>query len=318
MQMNTFFRSSRYIFNEITALFDFLWPTAAAMWNLRWQVNGYLQVRPDASDRELLNRFTMGSNIHGANLKHACVNLTWEEQQKKFAKFLLVNIISLYESYLSLVIQELDLSLSNKKKKDIKANLQFPTSENEGVWNAIKDITTPESDLMKIGFYPILLKNKRNYKSNLDNLMICYRYFKECRNSFAHAGSIADDKVLDAYSNFNVIATKVNLGVSEVPEYFPVVAGQPVHISLRGVVGLCDIILKIIVTLDAEFSRSKYTEIVFKKYWNEINGRKYTLKTSDKNKRERQIEKLINKLGLPTPESIDGFEFFLRDNGMVG
>ena len=274
--MKTFFRSSRYIFNEITTLFDFLWPTAAAMWNLRWQVNGYLQVRPDASDRELLNRFTMGSNIHGANLKRACVELTWEKQQENFAKFLLVNIIALYESYLCSLLKE--LSCSNVKEEDIEKKLHFPTSvkngKKTGVWNAIEIITTPQSQLITNGFYLKLSENKKNRKSELDSLMKCYRYFKECRNSIIHKRSIVDQKTYDAYLEFDSIATKDKLGTLEVPDYPIIIKGDAVQVSLRGVVGLCDIILKIIITLDAELSRSKYAEIVFKKYWNEINGKK--------------------------------------------
>src|SRR4051794_1493616 len=33
-----FFKYSRSTFGQISELFDFIWPTAAALWNLRWQV----------------------------------------------------------------------------------------------------------------------------------------------------------------------------------------------------------------------------------------------------------------------------------------
>lgn len=315
-----FFRESSEVFNEVTAIFDFLWPTAAAMWNLRWQVGGYLSSCPNASIHEISSRFITGSNIHGANLKRACIELTWEQQQENFAKFLLVNIFALYESYIHSLVKE--LLPSNSKTKEIEKQLQLPTIYTDGgktgIWNAIEEITTPESCLMKNGFYLKLLENKKNRKRELDNMMKCYRYFKECRNALIHNGSVAKKITCDKYLEFKSIATKDSLGVSEVPEYFPIVIGEPVRVSLRGVIGLCDIILKIIVTLDAELSRSQYAELVFKKYWEEINKKQYTLKTSDINKRSRQIERLINKIGLPTPISTDGFEEFFRRNALVG
>jgi hypothetical protein len=37
-----FFRSSRAAYQQVAELFDFVWPTAAALWNLRWQVRDLL------------------------------------------------------------------------------------------------------------------------------------------------------------------------------------------------------------------------------------------------------------------------------------
>jgi hypothetical protein len=38
-----FFPSTESATDQITELFGFVWPTAAALWNLRWQVKGFLQ-----------------------------------------------------------------------------------------------------------------------------------------------------------------------------------------------------------------------------------------------------------------------------------
>lgn len=94
MAKHLFFETSRQTSKQVTEIFDFLWPTAAAMWNLRWQVEGYLRIRPDATVGELENRFVLGSSIHGANIRKACSELSWDEQQEEFAKFLLINILS--------------------------------------------------------------------------------------------------------------------------------------------------------------------------------------------------------------------------------
>jgi hypothetical protein len=316
MKNHLFFRSSRETFNEVTSLFDFLWPTAAAMWNLRWQVDGYLRIRPQATVHELSNRFVVGSAIHGANLKRACVDLTWEQQQEQFAKFLLINIFALHESSLKRVLEDL-----GNDSKDLEKQLQFPTSTDafgrkKGIWGAIDTLTLPESTMLKNGFYAKLSGHNRNSKQILDNLMKCYRYFKECRNSLAHNGSTANRNAADAYTAFAAVATNADLGVSEVPQHIPVIEGAPVRLMLRGVVGFCDVILKIIVTLDAELSRSKSAEQIFKEYWLEKHQTRHTLK-SDPVKRSNQIKQLIARMNLPTPPSTDEFETFIRTNLLV-
>ena len=75
-----FFTATASAHAQITGLFNFVWPTAAAMWNLRWQVNGYLQVVPDATVEQLRARFTEGADINGANFRRACVEHTWDQQ----------------------------------------------------------------------------------------------------------------------------------------------------------------------------------------------------------------------------------------------
>jgi hypothetical protein len=92
-----FFRSSRSAFKQVTELFDFVWPTATALWNLRWQVAGFVSVRSDATSEELAKRFTEGSGIHGANIKKACLEMNWDQQQSQFAKFLLTDLFAIYE-----------------------------------------------------------------------------------------------------------------------------------------------------------------------------------------------------------------------------
>ncbi len=76
-----FFPPTRVAVAQISELFDFVWPTAAALWNLRWQVSGFLQEVPKSSPVQLNDRFVFGSKIHGTNLKKACVETTWQAQK---------------------------------------------------------------------------------------------------------------------------------------------------------------------------------------------------------------------------------------------
>ena len=206
--------------------------------------------------------------------------------------------------------------------KKLQKQLHFPTGidhgKKTGVWAAIDALTTDESPILKVSFYPALLTHGKNSRHQLDNLLRAYRFFKECRNCMMHNGNLADPKAYDAYQDFAQIATKVDLELKEVPQHSPVLLGQPVKISLRGVVGLCDIIMRIVATLDAELARSKQAEREFLRRWSSRFGRRYSLKTADLNLRGRQIEQLVQKLGFPRPKETGELARFLIDNKLVG
>lgn len=303
--------------SELTQLFSFVWPTAAAMWNLRWQVRGFLDETPQATNEDLFARFVRGSSVTGAgNLRGACVDTTWDEQQRVFAKFVLIDLCAIFESWITQVLG----CLSSTSTQDAK-DLQFPTvasgSARRGVQAAIDRLTQPESSILRPVFYDLLRSSPKNAQPNLENLLRCYRYFKECRNCLAHNGGIATPKAVDAYVDFLAVATPASLGMTEVPIHHAAVLDQPVLLNLRGVVGFSDIVLRMIVTLDAELSRSWRAERHLKDQWLRRNGRRYTLKSTNAQDRARQIQRLVAKLRLPRPQQTAALENWLRAENLV-
>jgi hypothetical protein len=63
------FACSRAAHDQITELFDFVSPTIIALWNLRWQVKGFLAQVPDAASIDLSNRFALRSGLKGGTRK---------------------------------------------------------------------------------------------------------------------------------------------------------------------------------------------------------------------------------------------------------
>ena len=315
-----YFDATRNMCEELTEIFDFVWPTAAGMWNLRWQVQGYVSANPEATTKELEGRFIAGSKIHGANLQRACIEHDWEIQQEQFAKFLVTNLCALYEAWIKQIMESLDIDDENISKQ-----LQYPTTINpngvrKGVWNAIDSLTSTRSAFLT-GFYSVLVSHPKNSKDKIDNILKCYRFFKESRNCLIHHGGIATEHLMNVYTEFLSVATPEQLGVKEVPAHYPVVAGQPIRLNLRGVVGLGNIILKIITTLDAELSQSVHAELEFEKRWRNKHTNKPTLKTANSpeklNARERQIKRLVSGLGFPSPQEANETEIFLRSKGLI-
>ena len=101
-------------------------------------------------------------------------------------------------------------------------------------------------------FYSTYLGKRDRCYAQLDALLHCYRVFKEARNCYMHNGSIADQKLINAYTDYLPFATASSLCVSEVPDFPAPALGTEVQVSLRGVVGFSYILIKLLVSLDTE------------------------------------------------------------------
>lgn len=316
MKEKLFFLTSKKAAARLTGVFDFVWPTATAIWNLRWQVKGLVSVEPKITEEALLGRFVTGSGIRGANLRRSCINTTWEEQQNEFSRFLLFEFCSLYEAWCEGCIDELCCPISNIK------NLQFPTTTDangnaiKGVQKAINSINKNISTGLKAALYPKLLSNKKNSLTHLENLLVCYRYFKELRNLLIHAGGSSSTLFIQAENNYKTL-TAASLGVSEVPEIISFKSDETVKVSLRGVVGFGEIVLRLIATLDAELSQSRYAEMCFINRWKSTHQKNAILLAVDVNTRKNSINKLIRKLDLPKPILSPSIEIWLKSIKLI-
>ena len=85
------------------ALYDFVHGTAAAIWNTRWQVRGYLDAVPGATAADLEARFARGSGVYRVNVKRTFADQSYEEQREELARVTLVNTIALYEGWLATI-----------------------------------------------------------------------------------------------------------------------------------------------------------------------------------------------------------------------
>lgn len=311
-----FFRASNDVIQQITDLYDFVWPTASAMWNFRWQVKGFVnEVGLDnVTQQNLLARFDWGSGIHGVNLKSAILQKTWEQQQEQFARFLLVNLIAIYEGW----IDELQAVLGFSKT--VATHLQFPSGidkngHSTGVGTAISQITANRSATLQNAFYATLQGHDKNSLAQLENLLACYRFFKECRNSLVHRGGEADQRTYDSYVAFAAVAIPGNLNLREVPKHSQPVVGKQVELSLRGVVGLGDVIIRLIATLDAELSICNQAEKEFLSRFRDWStsaaGKARNILKRDPNARSKQIHGILRHLKFPIPVRVDEIEVLL-------
>jgi hypothetical protein len=223
---------------------------------------------------------------------------------------LLSESFALFEGWIEAAFEELQvpLSIRGQGKSSLDKKLQFPSKFDAGrlvggVGAALAKVQfNPSSGLVPNCIYPVLIKNKKYSLAYLENLMICYRAFKEVRNDFVHHGGIASSKAEECFIAFDALNAG-NLGLKEKPELPQVVGGQPIRLSIRGVVGLSDVVLRLIATLDSELVNSGYGDALVKKRWLYTHNGLVTVAAAGL-KRDAHLIRLVRKCALPKPVAL--------------
>lgn len=305
------FSASRDAHKSITRLFDFVHPTAISLWNLRWQVQGYLSSVPGADARMLEARFASGSGIGAGSLKRAAVETTWNEQLESFASFILINTIAIFEDYVSAICD--GASITSSQKRSIEKQLQFPSSAQNGGLAAAK-ATLGTSSVLAGAVSWDKRTSRRIDEGNIEGLLTCYRYFKELRNSISHNGGRVGQRQLDAQSDLGQTISNGKIGSVRVPDYLPAQslgdAAKPVY---RGVIGFSEVILHMIATYDCIFSK---TPVVENEIRRTLTPDKMTWPTSEVGK-ARRFNKIFDRNKFPKLTPTPDLVSFLKSEGLV-
>lgn len=297
---------------EITRLFDFVWPTAIALWNLRWQVAGFLSVVPEASYEDVEARFVVGSGIHGADVRAMHQNTNWEEQKTRFAEFILTNIFAIYEGWARRLVETTQLSGISDRDLFTVGN-----GMNKGLVAFIGRVNANKSAAMQNALQPAFLAHKKVHRGQLTNMLRCYRYFKEVRNCRMHNAGVADQRAVDAYTEFLPVSSASNLSTKEKIEFAPATLGGKVDLPLRGVVGFCDIVFRMMVTVDAEISGSIIAERAVVERIRVGRGPLTPTLSSNPKRVEQLMKNLCRNANIPAPKAIQEICQLLLDNRIV-
>lgn len=234
---------------QATELFDFIWPTALAMWNFRAQAIGYTIADKEMTNEKLANRFSSNDKtINRAYVTKYC-DTQWDDHKTYLSKILLGEICSIYDAWCNDMIHELQLNNCEISQ------LYSPSQYTHALYINKEDI----SSFMLNNVYPKLINNKKYNYPKTKEMLTCFKYFKECRNSFMHNGGKATDRVIKWQEKFKKIT---DIGAKEIPEFFPTKLNEKIKLSLRGVVGFADIVTRTITSFDAETSKCKHAELL--------------------------------------------------------
>ncbi len=309
--MELFFPASREATRQITALFEFVWPTAAALWNLRWQVQGFVAEVPTATVDQLKQRFLFGSKIDNVDLKRTVTDYTWDDQTAIFGSFVLTNAFAIYEQWADQLLHSLGERAGSGKK------LQFPDRPGKpGMTAIMSSLLATKSPVLTSAYHPVYFANPKYSLPQLANLTLCYRYFKEIRNAQVHSGGIASQHAVDAYTAFQPVSGKAQLGRKGELAFDPVVLGQRVSLNLRGVVGFTDVLIKMIATIDAELCQSAKAEPLFERALKAAGPR--AMFSAKLRKRNAQVSTRCTSAGYPPPKDpVAVYDFMLAHRVIV-
>lgn len=311
---DAFFEVTKNSLVAFTSLCDVMHPITVAMWNTRSQVIGTYTVSPSSTQKQIAAKYGLGCNIHGVNYKKAFVDTPWENHEQNIAWLFLNGIFPIFEGWLA----DLHDKVFPTTNGDIDvAAMQFSTSRANNILTEIHRLTASECDITRDAFYATYVSKKHRCFSKLNNLLICYRFFKEMRNCYMHNAMIADAKLLNAYSQFSTLSS-ADLNMSEIPDHFVPVEGEKVKVSLRGVIGFSQIVLQIMLTCDTELLRSQYAEKELLDRLKKVAPSK--LEVSNKKDRAlRKVKGMIIGAGFvtPSPTDIEKIAQLLVDNNII-
>lgn len=302
---DAFFKCTTDALSNITSLFDMIWPLSAGLWNLRAAVHGIQSIYPGIKPKQLTDKFSVGSGIHGVNYQRAFCETTWETQKEELAWILLNSVIPIYEGWLQALKSTY---FADMKDKD----LQFA----QKICAEVARLTATQSNVMKQSFYGTYSTKIHRSYSSIEALLCCYRVFKEMRNCYMHNGRRCNEKLMQAYVEYTPYANPTSLNVKEAPMIYEPDEGNLIQTDLRGVVGFSHIVLKIIVSLDAELLCAENAEREFVSRYKETHPTKRTLKP-DKKAAMEQIKHYVRKCHFVTPADPAGMMNLLLNEGLV-
>lgn len=310
-----FFQASRDYLGRHNALNDFVHAASAALWNTRWQVRGYVAAMPSATHDDLQARFVHGSGINGVNIKRSFVDRSWEDDQHELALLLLTNVFSLYEGWAA----EMSELFGDD---DAAKQLQFPSRHyrtryrRNGVRDAIRRMANGGISPAMTTAFAIPLKADKQYReAELDELLLVYRYFKECRNSYAHANGGATAGVVAAYADL-ANTTAATLKARELPKMSAPTLGDPVVLSLRGVIGLTGIVYQMVRTIDALLAATVTAEQEFLSNYRQRLPAK-TMLPAHGPARQTRLRYLCWQLGYSRPAIVAELDTLLSSEGLT-
>jgi hypothetical protein len=235
-------------------------------WNLQWQVKGFVEAMPDVDSRTLLGRFVDGSGVEGIDLRASVVNTPWAELDQQTCQLLLINTIALYEAWCYELCGTFEHFgfITKERQRQLQNSLQYPdhygTRPREGIESAVNELTSADSNSAGMTAMMGSVLSSPVDAATFSPRMRLYRMFKEARNSITHRGSMASDDLCAAYTDCAGL-TPADLAMRVVPDFPRPTLGEPVRLSWRGVIGLSDMLRRVVADVDHLLMCSRTAEL---------------------------------------------------------
>lgn len=252
-------------------------------------------VRAGADDRVLEALYPLPSGASGQNLR-AFSNQTSTQHDHSLAALWLFTVIGLYEVWAA----ELPIAGS-------ESNCQFPSrgynaiSTRAGV-GAVINALQPSQAFTTVYGADVAADPRMINHARLDDALAIYRLFKECRNSLAHAGGIANSRAEQWSIDVQARATDLLVDAQGARVATPQFAqGDAVSIAFSQMRAFVSLLLRIVFTIDAAILTSTNGETAFLRRWTDKYGKDTMRVNRRKLNRGEWIRGHFAELGLPVP-----------------
>lgn len=316
--------STVHFFEKFTSLNDLAQVAAASVWTMRWQVKGFFAESGYYEDRskrpsqaDLRGRFLAGSGLTRTNFKSLVDGHSWSEQTRVLSEMTLLSIVSLFEGWVEAFGEEASLNKADRDRLQWPSHQQWPRVDTRGRAKGGVDVVIGASSqrispLMQRNFYPTFMANRDVRPAELDALMVCYRYWKEIRNTLVHAGGVVGNRQVEAQERLAALSVS-DVGMSRIPQIAAFSAGDRIDIDLSVVLNAAEILHKVVATLDAELSATDAAEEVMLRRWCDAR-RAYRRDPPFSGKRRHDhIKDRLKSVNFPAPVDITEVDHFLTE-----
>ncbi|MFK4050622.1 hypothetical protein [Acinetobacter venetianus] len=313
-----FFSSTQSVDNRLGDIFNFIWGNYAGLRELWWQVRGLKTQFPNMHASDIKNKFLGGLPIPGGiDFKKLFIQTDWSEHEKEFARWILFDVCTLYEGWAEKVCKDIFVSNYERNAKAI----QFPTSNGQqfSYIIAVNEANSSVSTLMKNEFLPTLKNSYLNCWPDINQYLIAYRFFKECRNSFIHSDGVVTQTILDKHAELVTIQLTTPLLFRNNFILPSLTLGQSIELSLKDCINFATIVRKLICTLDAALSVSITSEAILEQRIRNLisNNSKWNNLPSDPVKREQRIHRILAASKIPEPQCFANMMNWMQLKGII-
>lgn len=305
MRQALFFEQTTEAIRGLTAVLDNFAAALIAIRNMRCEIHGILAECPDFTEEMFHTRYHFDAKMRWKNYKTVFCGQDFSVQEEAFTWYLLNETCTVFEGWLAAMESQRIITRSMIK------DLQFPIKADNVL---SRYINSSNSAAMTTLFYPVYKTNKKYSYQRINATLYCYRVFKEMRNSFVHNAKLATQKCLDAYADYVANCSKASLAVVEVPIVNSMILNGKITPSFRGVIGLTDVVIRLLVSYDSELIQTIAAERYFiGKFKASSENRK--MLSSNQGKAQKQLVGRIRKCGFAAPVNIEDMKRFLSSNG---
>ena len=300
---NQMFEFTTLAHKEITQASDMAWALAAGIWKLRYDTILYRHSHFFSQDRDVQKNVVPESSLSRINLKKIVYDFTWDYEKQYIAQLFLINAIAIFDTWIDNFIDKALLKPSIPDKEHLKKDTK------SGDFRSLDIKLQNEKNSKLCGCF-----NYNKESQHIKKLILIYRYFKACRNCCAHGNKYFTRRAESCYNKIKLF-TANDCGLNEFPEIFDTIKNKPFKLSLRGVIGFYDVLLKIINHYDSLAANKIAMENELLRKIEKANLQKINTFFIDKKSIKSLLRNYMIKANMPEPNQnkIHDIYIFLKN-----